>query len=93
MENSMNNSEKIQEFIDIAKINNVRVDRWNNIKWVSKDGKKEYRYNIKKNVIRFENRVIGTSGWFRIRSYKISDLSFESWEGGMKIIFDKQNNY
>jgi len=87
----MTNTNKIKELIRIAQEANVRVDRGNMIRWDADVAGKQYRYNIKKNVIRREIRSFNSSVWTRIDSCKISGVVLQSWEYLMKDLAEKQN--
>jgi len=88
----MTNKNKIKILIEIAEDNNVLVERGNMIRWDGSIGS-QFRYNIKKNVIRFECRKLSSTLWTRISSHSIKDLNINLWTGNMNLVNKKQNRY
>jgi hypothetical protein len=84
----MKNKEKINWMIRIAVEHGVRVDRGNMIRWDVESRNEQWRFNIKKNVIRVEHRSLECCGrnivWDRVRSTSIKELDMDSWEDSMR---------
>ena len=87
----MTNVNKIKEMIKIAEKVNVCIERGNMIRWDADVAGKQYRYNIKKNVIIYEIRSFNSSVWTRIASHKVSGVVLQHWEDNMKDVAEKQS--
>ena len=86
----MTNKQKIAWMVRIAVEHNVKVDRGNMIRWDDDDHNKQWRFNIKKNVIRTEVRSFDSDVWTRMGSTNIKSLSMDIWEANMKRVHDIQ---
>ena len=85
----INKVKKIQLLSMAAEIG-VKIDRWDNIKWILNSGK-EVRYKFMANVVRVEYKNPDNSKWRRLNSTKISKISFDKWNMTMKTVYKEQN--
>jgi hypothetical protein len=85
----MTNKNKIKEMLDIAIAENAIISRGNIISFKIDTGS-VYRWNIKKNVIRFEKKV-SKSMWKRISSHNIKKFDLDSWREIMANVANEQH--
>jgi hypothetical protein len=91
----MTNKEKISWMLRVATEYGVKVDRGNMIRWDVESRNEQWRFNIKKNVIRVEYRSLEYCGndvvWNRVRSTSIKKLNKDSWEESMRQVKNIQS--
>jgi len=75
----MNNADKKIKLLDIAVRLGVKLDPWNNIKWVGSEGH-TYRLKITKNLIRLESYNAITKKWLKIKKFNLKKTLIPWWE-------------